>query len=1402
MVMTSPTVYDEPVAAADEDVYIFPASSAQWRLWLLDQLEPGSPAYNMAAMLQLPAALDPAALRRSLEALVRRHESLRTTFIAVGGQPMQAIAPEAGVKIPLPVVDLRDLPAEEREEVVRRLRREEARRPFDLARGPLLRAALLHQGAQGYVLLLSIHHIIADEWSMGVLLGDLAALYNAAVAGVPAPLPELPIQYADYAQWQREALEGEALEEQRAYWRRQLAGTPDALELPTDRPRPPQQSFEGITYGFEVPASIEAGLRRLGRQERATLFMTLLAAFQALLHRYTGRDDIVVGSPVAGRTQPELEGLIGLFINMLVLRGDLAGDPTFRELLGRARGMALDAYDHQDVPFEHLVEELRPARDPSRNPLFQVMFVLQNAPTAAVELAGAPLQQEWADTGTAKVDLTLYVVETEDGGLRGLLEYNTDLFEEATIARMAEHFRTLLEGIAADPDRRLSALPLLTEVERRQLLVDWNSTVAPLPEATLPALVAAQAARTPDAVAVVCADEELTYAALEGRADRLARRLRELGVGPDVLVGLYTERSLAMVVGLLGILKAGGAYVPLDPSFPVERLAFMAADAALPVLVTQAALVGRLPAHAARVVLLDDPDPDPDAAAGDAGDAGGGATLDDLAYVLYTSGSTGHPKGVQIPHRALVNFLASMRRAPGLTAADTLLAVTTLSFDIAGLELYLPLIVGARLVVAGRDVAVDGAALAATLTRTGATVMQATPATWRLLLDAGWQGDPRLTALCGGEALPGELAARLRPRVGALWNMYGPTETTIWSTIQEVAEPVGAAGEVVPIGRPIANTQTYVLDGHMRPVPVGVPGELCIGGAGLARGYLGRPALTAERFVPDPFATAPGARLYKTGDRARYRPDGTLEYLGRLDNQVKVRGYRIELGEVEATLAAHPAVRQAVVTVREDTPGDARLVAYVVPEPGGAPAAEELRALLRERLPAYMVPSAFVALAAFPLTPNGKVDRRALPAPDAAQPADTDAGAAAQGDLMFGPGPEQSYLLTIHHQLIAIWEELLNVCPIGVNDDFFELGGHSLLAARLVDRIEQATGKKIPLATLFAGATIQHLVEALLLSDDHAAHIPLIEVQAGGSKRPFFFLHGDLGGGGFYCRALARALGPEQPFYALEPYRLADREAPHTVEAMATAYIEAARSVQPQGPYQLGGLCNGGLVAFEMARQLRAAGQAVDLLVLLDAGLAGRRHRRAHRLLKRGNELMGRGAQEQLDLFLRLRGRYLNLQGERGQTRSLMSMGIGEMIGLAREAALSRLRWPTRHRGAPGRDSFAGLRRALNVPPTNVLRKDPWSTYRWVISGYTPGPYPGRVTYFHSGGEAGEGRGGAATDWRYLAAADWRRVAEEVDVHAVPGEHLTSMTRHVGALASELRACLDGVQADRGPGGG
>ncbi|HEX9944888.1 MAG TPA: amino acid adenylation domain-containing protein, partial [Thermoanaerobaculia bacterium] len=820
-----------------------PLSFAQERLWFLDQLEPGNPAYNISAALRLRGSLDVAALARSFAEIVRRHEALRTTFPEIAGAPRQVVAPAAGPL--LPVIDLGGLPAAALAAEAFRLAGQEALRPFDLARGPLLRTSLLRRGEEEWTALLGVHHIVSDGWSLGVLVRELSALYAAFRRGDLSPLPELPVQYADYAVWQRQWLQGEALEVQLAWWREELAGAPTLLELPADRPRPPVQTYRGGTAGVLLDRPLAGALADLARREGTTLFMVLLAGLQALLSRYSGEEDLLVGTPIAGRTRAEVEGLIGLFLNTLVLRGRLGGAPSFRALLARVRAAALGSYAHQELPFERLVDELGVERSLSHSPLFQVLLVLQNAPVEPLELPGLHLAPEDVPSATAKFDLSVTLSEA-GGRIAGVLEYAADLFDAATARRMVNHYRTLLEAAATDPDGRVPDLPLLSAAERWQIL-EWNATDAARPSVCLFDLVRAQAERTPGAPAVVQGDRSLTYGELARRAGALAAHLRSMGIGPEARVGLAVERTPGMLVGLLGISAAGGAYVPLDPAHPRERLGLVLEDAAPAVLVTQPGGAAVLPGHGARIVLLDDdglgdwsPLAEPPAGPVDPGN---------LAYVLYTSGSTGRPKGVQIPHGALVNFLLSMQREPGLAAGDTLLAVTTLSFDIAGLELLLPLLTGARVALADREETADAERLMARLAASGATVMQATPATWRLLLDAGWPGDPGLAALCGGEALPGELAARLLPRIQSLWNLYGPTETTIWSAAARVvaADP---AAPGLPIGPPIANTQLRIVDRGLQPVPAGVPGELCIGGAGLARGYLGRPDLTAERFVP------------------------------------------------------------------------------------------------------------------------------------------------------------------------------------------------------------------------------------------------------------------------------------------------------------------------------------------------------------------------------------------------------------------------------------------------------------------------------------------------------------------------------------------------------------------------
>ncbi|MFN0056081.1 MAG: amino acid adenylation domain-containing protein [Planctomycetales bacterium] len=1021
-------------------------SFAQERLWFLDQLAPGSATYNIPWALRLRGPLNVAALARSLSEIVRRHEALRTTFVLVDGQPQVAVLETSSFR--LMVSDLEGIPASVCETEARRLAAEEASRPFDLSRDVMLRARVLELEEQDHILVLTMHHIASDGWSMGVFERELTVLYEAFAKNEPSPLPQLPIQYLDYAVWQRAWLQGAALERQLTYWKQQVAGAPAVLELPADFPRPAVAGYRGARREVVLDGALTQALYLLSRNEAVTPFMTLLAAFQVLLSRYSGQDDVLVGAPIAGRNRTEVEGLIGFFVNTLVLRTDLSGNPTFREVLKRVREVTLGAYAHQDLPFEKLVEELQPERNLSHSPLFQVMFVLQNAPSAPLELQGLTVSGLAIDNPTAKFDLTLSLGE-QDGHFRGTLEYNTDLFQPETIGRLAGHFQVLLEGIVADPGRPIGELPLLTSAEQEQILVAWNRTETEYPrDQCLHELFEAQVKRTPETVAVVFEERTLTYRELNARANQVAQRLIGLGVGPGVLVGLCVDRSPEMLVGLLGILKAGGGYVPLDPSLPAERWSFLLEDSRAGVLVTSRRLAaGSFPPHAAQVVALDAEDSQPGEA--NARHPGQRADADSVAYVIYTSGSTGRPKGVEIRHRSVVNFLCAMREEPGLSEQDVLLAVTTCAFDISVLELFLPLVVGGRTVIVSGDTVADGARLASALADSRATVMQATPATWRLLLLSGWEGNKQLKCLCGGESLPDDLAEELLPRVGALWDLYGPTETTIWSTIHRV-EPHGQSNV---IGRPIANTRVYVLDQNRQLAPVGIPGELNIGGDGVARGYWIRPELTAEKFVPDPFRDVPGARMYRTGDLVRWRPDGNLEFLGRLDQQVKLRGFRIELGEIEAVLGQHPQVRQGVVLLREDHPGDKRLAAYIVPQSAAMPStATDLQSDLHDKLPDYMVPSAFVILDALPLTPNGKVDRKGLPAPE------TRRSLSDEHDASDEPQTPLQCLLA------QVWKEVLHVDEVRLYDNFFDLGGSSLTLVRAIAQIEKELGLKLAVA--------------------------------------------------------------------------------------------------------------------------------------------------------------------------------------------------------------------------------------------------------------------------------------------------------------------------------------------------
>ncbi|MBV9268443.1 MAG: amino acid adenylation domain-containing protein, partial [Acidobacteriaceae bacterium] len=957
--------------AGVENGWAFPTSFAQQRLWLLNQLEPHNTAYSIPWSMRLHGDLNVEALEDSLNEIVSRHDVFRTTFRISQGEPIQFVADS--LRIRLSKTDLSNWP--ERESEASRIAQQEADTPLNLESGPLIRSQLIRMSGCDHILLLTIHHIVFDGWSRRIFARELASCYQAFQLGEPSPLAPLPLQYADFAVWQRKLMSGKSFAKQLAYWKEQLANPPAALNLPTDRPRPAVQSHRG----GRIPASLSPALSRrvvqFAREYNASIFMVLLAAFHALLSRYSGDEDILVGTPIANRTRPDIENLIGLFANTLVLRGRLAGNPSFAELVRRSKQTALDAYAHQDIPFEKLVEETNPERSLSRNPLFQVMFSLQNAASESFHLSGIEVKVLESKADTAKFDLSIFLSETEDG-IRGRVEYNTDLYDRETIERLWKHYVRLLEAAIEKPELPFSQLPLLTDAERDQLLVEWNDTTADYPSSLcVHTWFEQQAERTPQSVACVWEETELSYRELNERANQLAWFLRRLGAAPGERVGVYLKRSAAMLVALLGVQKSGAAYVPLDPAYPAERLRLTLEQAGVTATVTEKELEDGLPeggtgTSAARRVCLDR-----DAEAIARENRGNPACLaqpDDLIYVMFTSGSTGRPKGVEVSHRSVVNLLATMAEKLHMGPDDVFPALASFAFDVCIPELYLGLVTGGRVVIGRERLASDGHELAAFLRGVGATVVHATPTSWQLLLEAGFTGAGLKRAI-GAEALPAGLSNRLLQADSSLYNFYGPTETTVWSTVHHFQN----ADEPIVIGRPLANTRIYILDPERQPVPVGVEGELYIGGTGVARGYLNRPDLTAERFLADPFR--PGERMYRTGDRARYRSDGRIEYLGRADFQVKLRGYRIELGEIEAVLAQHPMVKQCVATVREDAPGDLRLVAYVVRQHSASAAETEWHRWLKERLPEYMVPAHIVTLENFPLSANGKVDRKQLP---------------------------------------------------------------------------------------------------------------------------------------------------------------------------------------------------------------------------------------------------------------------------------------------------------------------------------------------------------------------------------------------------------------------------------------
>ncbi|MBD1924287.1 amino acid adenylation domain-containing protein [Microcoleus sp. FACHB-831] len=1060
-----------------------PLSFAQQRLWFLEQFDPGASAYNLTGAVLFKGQLNVAVLEQSFNAIAQRHEALRTNFTNVDGKLIQAIAPADACHLNLTIIDLTQLAPNEQQATIQRLAIEEDRQPFDLEKELLLRTKLLKLDAQQYVLLLTMHHIVSDGWSIGVLIKELAALYESFSTGKQSNLPELPIQYADFAIWQRQWLQGDVLNNQLSYWRQQLEGLPPLLELPTDRPRPAIQTSCGGTRSILLPQELTTALKKLSQQEDVTLFMTLLAAFKTLLCRYIGQTDIVVGSTIANRNRSEIEGLIGVFINTLVLRTNLSGNPSFRDLLRRVREVTLGAYNHQDLPFEKLVEELQPTRSLSRNPLFQVMFQLRNAPMPALEIPGLNLSLLEVERGTTQFDLSLDMEEVGER-LKASIEYSTDLFDAATITRMLGHLQTILEGIVANPDQSISHLPLLTQVEQQQVLA-WNDTKIAYPEVLIHQLFEQQVERTPDAIAVVYEDVEtryiasLTYIELNQKANSLAHYLQKLGVGADDLVGICVERSLDTIIGILGILKAGGAYLPLDPAYPRHRLALMLEDAQVPILITQKHLSEQLPQHQTSVVYLDahwqlinqENQENPVV----------NSTAENLAYVIYTSGSTGKPKGVMIAHQSLANYVQAavaeygigMCDSPAETRRERILQFASLSFDTSAEEIFPALTTGATLVLRTDEMLGAVSQFLQKCLDLQITVLDLPTAYWHELTHAIQQENLKLPPsirliLIGGEkALPEKVAIWKKHIDNSvrLVNTYGPTEATIVSTKYELSPPEVVNTVNIPIGKPIANAQIYILDGNLQLVPIGVPGELYIGGAGLAKGYLNRPELTAEKFILNPYAHAEDSYpysseiLYKTGDLVRYLPDGNIEYLGRIDNQVKIRGFRIELGEIEAAVLQYPEIKETVVLVWEDETSYKRLVAYIVPKVARDLNSSEIRSFLNAKLPEYMMPASFILLDKLPLTPNGKVDKQALPKPeDKLAPA---------VDLV----PPKT---TTEELLARIWSEVLRIERVGIHDNFFELGGDSILSIQIISKANQA-GLQLTPKLLFQHQTIAKL---------------------------------------------------------------------------------------------------------------------------------------------------------------------------------------------------------------------------------------------------------------------------------------------------------------------------------------
>jgi amino acid adenylation domain-containing protein len=1308
-----------------------PLSAAQLRLWLLGQVEPGASTYNVPCAFRLLGRLDRAALQRALGAIVRRHDVLRATVRMCGSEPTYIV--DENLSFELPIVDL-EPPA-----TLDAVLAHESARPFDLQTAVPIRALLVRIAADEHVLLVTTHHIATDGWSMGIFKRELGAFYADYRDGMPTLLDEPACTYADFAQWQHDRIGSADLERQLRYWNEQLADAPAPLDLATLRGDMPAAA--GGQRSRELSPATHDALLQFCRAHGSTEFSTLFAAFAVLLHRYTGSRDFIIGSAVANRTRSEFEGLIGFFVNTLPLRVRVEDDPVFTDWLANVHGLTLDALDNQDVPFQTLVEAAHSARVATRTPLLNVMFVLQNSPDEPLALAGLDVTPILLQHTTAKFDLTLEVT-TNAGRLRVAFAYRSALFDEPMIDAMLEAFETLVTAIVHDPNRPVSQLPLLSPAAERRQLVDWNATARPLTGRRVERLFERQAEIRSNALAIVDGPAELTYSALNERANRLAHYLRSRAIADGACVGICFERGTNAIVAILAILKAGGTYVPLDPLYPRDRLAHMLVDTGVVLALSEGRASAPLAGLPVEVVQLDR-----DASAFDGFSAAnmedtGHERSTDPAYIMYTSGSTGTPKGVLVPHAGIERLVTDTDYF-SIAPHDAVAHASTLAFDASTFEIWAALLNGARLVIVPKSIMLAPHALRDTIEGSKISIMLVTTALMREIARSAPSTFAGLRhLLVGGEAVDVGSVTRLLEHAppAKLSNVYGPTEATTIATGYRIDNvPCGAT---IPIGRPIANTTVYVLDSGGHPLPAGATGELFIGGPGVALGYLNDAVLTAKKFVPDPFCSDSAARLYATGDRARFLANGDVEFLGRADGQLKMRGFRIEPGEIETALRACAGVSDAVVVARNDDNGEKQLVAYVVVDAPNEPQSDAIRQQVRGILPAFMVPHAIVPLSKFPLKPNGKIDRGALPAFVQSSAAEAKAPAPARSEA--------------EAALTVLWEQLLAVRSIGVRDSFFELGGHSLLAVRMMAEIEIAFARRLPLSLLFEQPTIEHLAR-VLEGDSASADSPAaIAFHADGSAQPLFFLHGSFGGG-FYCRRLADRLGADQPLYALRPHGDDGRPLPETIEAMATEYVTLIKSIQPRGPYLLGGFCSGGLVAFEMARQLRAAGDSVSNVILLEVPVP------EYNLRLVADWVDHVGAWLHIDRRYRLR-----LIGEVARAphhwKALVSSGFKTAFIAQGYARLLRRRGPQ----AP---------KPLEAATVDD-RLTPWISR---TEAYVPRRYDGRLTVLQTNSTS-------PTD--NAERCGWSTIAPQVHQQTIPGTHLTCITEFIDDTAAAIAGVL------------